>query len=157
MRLNFFGNIYFCVFPPFVNLLSESLLISGLRAFSISIFFIAARVQVVSGALRALRNVPCNYKENWYNAHLQIRISKDSENKFRRWIPKTFGWRKKGFPWGTVREGNSDIFTYVPWEHKLPFFYFDSPGSKVSIINFDNAKRQSLILATVFSFIPLYF
>ena len=36
-------------------------------------------------------------------------------------------------------------------------FYFDSPGSKVSIINFDNAKRQSLILATVFSFIPLYF
>lgn len=121
MRLNFFGNIYFCVFPPFVNLLSESLLISGLRAFSISIFFIAARVQVVSGALRALRNVPCNYKENWYNAHLQIRISKDSENKFRRWIPKTFGWRKKGFPWGTVREGNSDIFTYVPLEHKLPF------------------------------------
>ena len=76
---------------------------------------------MVSGALRALRNVPCNYKENWYNAHLQIRISKDSENKFRRWIPKTFGWRKKGFPWGTVREGNSDIFTYVPWEHKLPF------------------------------------
>ena len=122
MRLNFFGNIYFCVFPPFVNLLSESLLISGLRAFSISIFFIAARVQVVSGALRALRNVPCNYKENWYNAHLQIRISKDSENKFRRWIPKTFGWRKKGFPLGTVREGDWDIFTYVPWEHKLPFF-----------------------------------
>ena len=121
MRLNFFGNIYFCVFPPFVNLLSESLLISGLRAFSISIFFIAARVQVVSGALRALRNVPCNYKENWYNAHLQIRISKDSENKFRRWIPKTFGWRKKGFPWGTVREGDSDIFTYVPWEHKLNY------------------------------------
>ena len=36
-------------------------------------------------------------------------------------------------------------------------FYFDSPGSKVSIINFDNAKRQSLILATVFSFFPLYF
>ena len=36
-------------------------------------------------------------------------------------------------------------------------FYFDSPGSKVSIINFDNEKRQSLILATVFSFIPLYF
>ena len=36
-------------------------------------------------------------------------------------------------------------------------FYFDSQGSKVSIINFDNAKRQSLILATVFSFIPLYF
>lgn len=28
---------------------------------------------------------------------------------------------KRGFPWGTVREGNSDIFTYVPWEHKLPF------------------------------------
>ena len=139
MRLNFFGNIYFCVFPPFVNLLSESLLISGLRAFSISIFFIAARVQVVSGALRALRNVPCNYKENWYNAHLQIRISKDSENKFRRWIPKTFGWRKKGFPLGTVREGDSDIFTYVPKEHKL-LFYFDSPGSKVSHISFDNAK-----------------
>lgn len=121
MRLNFFGNIYFCVFPPFVNLLSESLLISGLRAFSISIFFIAARVQVVSGALRALRNVPCNYKENWYNAHLQIRISKDSENKFRRWIPKTFGWRKKGVPLGN-RSKKGFYFTYVPREYKLHFY-----------------------------------
>ena len=112
----FTNNIYFSKYSTSIflvwslkiprdhNLLSESLLISGLRAFSISIFFIAARVQVVSGALRALRNVPCNYKENWYNAHLQIRISKDSENKFRRWIPKTFGWRKKGFPWGTARK-----------------------------------------------------
>ena len=96
MRLNFFGNIYFCVFPPFVNLLSESLLISGLRAFSISIFFIAARVQVVSGALRALRNVPCNYKENWYNAHLQIRISKDSENNFEGGYQKLSVGEKRG-------------------------------------------------------------
>ena len=71
MRLNFFGNIYFCVFPPFVNLLSESLLISGLRAFSISIFFIAARVQVVSGALRALRNAPCKLIEICYDVHQQ--------------------------------------------------------------------------------------
>lgn len=100
----FFRKHLFLCFSSFVNLLSESLLISGLRAFSIPVFFIAARVQVVSGALRTLRNVPCSYKENWYNAHLQIRISKDSENKFRRWIPKTFGWRKKGFPWGTARK-----------------------------------------------------
>ena len=34
---------------------------------------------------------------------------------------KMIGWRKKGFPLGTVREGDSDIFTYVPGEHKLPF------------------------------------
>ena len=95
---------YLIKFSPSKLFNFNVLLISGLRAFSISIFFIAARIQVVSGALRALRNVPCNYKENWYNAHLQIRISKDSENKFRRWIPKTFGWRKKGFPWGTARK-----------------------------------------------------
>ena len=151
----FFRKHLFLCFFSFVNLLSESLLISGLRAFSIPVFFIAARVQVVSGALRALRNVPCSYKENWYNAHLQIRISKDSESKFRRWIPKTFGWRKKGFPWGTVRK--RDFISLMFPGNISCLFYFDSPGSKVSIINFDNAKRQSLILATVFSFIPLYF
>ena len=96
--------------------------------------------------------------------HISKPISEDFGSKLRnpfaiKWDEKykTIGWRKKGFPLGTVREGDWDIFTYVPWEHKLPFFYFDSPGSKVSIINFDNAKRQSLILATVFSFIPLYF
>lgn len=41
-----------------------------------------------------------------------------------RWLnqSKIIHWRKKGFPLGTVREGDWDIFTYVPWEHKLPFF-----------------------------------
>lgn len=119
MRLIFFGNICFCVFPPFVNLLSESLLISGLRAFLITIFFIAARIQVVNGALRALRNVPCCYKENCYNAHLQIRISEDSENKFRRWIPKLSVGEKRGSLGNRSKKGL--YFTYVPWEHKLHF------------------------------------
>lgn len=117
----FFRKHLFLCFSSFVNLLSESLLISGLRAFSIPVFFIAARVQVVSGALRALRNVPCSYKENWYNAHLQIPISKDSESKFRRWIPKTFGWRKKGVPLGN-RSKKGFYFTYVPREYKLHFY-----------------------------------
>lgn len=78
--------------------------------------------------------------------HISKPISEDSGSKLRspfaiKWGEKykTIGWRKKGFPLGTVREGDSDIFTYVPREHKL-LFYFDSPGSKVSHISFDNAK-----------------
>ena len=60
--------------------------------------------------------------------HISKPISEDSGSKLRNPFAirlgekyETIGWRKKGFPWGTVREGNSDIFTYVPWEHKLPF------------------------------------
>lgn len=61
--------------------------------------------------------------------HISKPISEDSGSKLRNPFAikrdekyKTIGWRKKGFPLGTVREGDWDIFTYVPWEHKLPFF-----------------------------------
>ena len=53
--------------------------------------------------------------------HISKPISEDSGSKLRspfaiKWSEKykTIGWRKKGFPLGTVREGDSDIFTYVP-------------------------------------------
>lgn len=64
---------------------------------------------------------------------------------------------KRGSLWEPFEKGIGIFSLMFPGNISCLFFYFDSPGSKVSIINFDNAKRQSLILATVFSFIPLYF
>ena len=67
---------------------------------------------------------------------------------------KRLGGEKRG-SLGEPFEKGIRIFSLMFPGNISCLFYFDSPGSKVSIINFDNAKRQSLILATVFSLIHL--